>query len=191
MCDIFRVTKKLEHKHIGLFGGSFNPPHLGHAAVLADLIKQKLFDEIWILPVATHAFNKELLPFAARLKLVELLVAAVGSPLIKISTIENELGKSPNYTFDTVTELKRRHPDCEFTMIVGSDVKNSLPKWHRIEELKSILKFHFIPRAGFENSPYPQVTSTEVRDKIKHSESIAELTPPNIAAYLKAHAWYK
>lgn len=176
---------------IGLFGSSFNPPQIGHYSVIKDLADQGIFDEIWLVPVYKHAFDKELLPFETRLDLANCLAKDVGSPNVKVSTVERDLGKTPTYTFDTVTALRTRHPDADFHMIVGSDVKNDLPKWHRIEELRHILNFHFIPRDGFEASPYPKVSSTEIRDKLRRGEAVTGLLSASVAEYVLKHGLYR
>jgi nicotinate-nucleotide adenylyltransferase len=163
-------------RKIALFGSSFNPPHLGHYAVLKDLLARAVFDEIWLVPVYQHPFNKDLIAFEKRLQLVELLAQALNSPQLKISLIEKELGKNPSYMYDTVTALKAKNPDTDFYLIAGSDVKTDLPKWHKAEELKTILKFHFIPRQGYENSPYPQVSSTTIRERAKTGQDFSAFT---------------
>lgn len=183
------MTKK-PIKNIGLFGSSFNPPHLGHWAVLSDLAKRAVFDEIWLVPVYKHPFDKELAPYEARLKMVELLWLDLDQDRIKISTIEKELGREPTYTYDVVRELKSCYPDYDFSLIVGSDAKNELKKWHRYEDLKDLVRFYFIPRKGFENSPYPDVSSRGIREAIKKGESIDQLTTDKVAGYLKQNKIY-
>jgi nicotinate-nucleotide adenylyltransferase len=174
-----------EKLKIALFGSSFNPPHVGHVAVLEDLLAKNLFDGIWLLPVYNHAFGKELPPFEERVAMLKILIHDLGDTRVTISEIERELGKNPSYSIDTVTELKHRHPNIEFHMIAGSDVKTDLDKWHRIAELKKILKFYFIPRLGYDKtSPYPKVSSSEIREKAIRGESITELTTPAIAEYI-------
>lgn len=176
---------------IGLFGSSFNPPQIGHYAVVKDLADRGVFDEIWLVPVYKHAFDKDLLPFETRLDLANCLIKDIASPKVKVSTIERDLGKTPTYTFDTVTALRAAHPGDEFFMIVGSDVKNDLPKWHRIAELRRILNFHFIPRAGYESSPYAKVSSTEIRDKLRHGESVTGLLSASVAEYVLKQGLYR
>jgi nicotinate-nucleotide adenylyltransferase len=180
-----------EKLKIALFGSSFNPPHVGHVAVLEDLLAKNLFDGIWLLPVYNHAFGKELVPFEERVAMLKILIRDLGDMRVAFSEIEKELGKSPSYSIDTVMELKRRHPDVEFHMIAGSDVKADLDKWHRIAELKQILKFHFIPRLGYdEKSPYPKVSSSEIREKVKRGESLTGLTTPAIVEYITKRKLY-
>lgn len=182
------MSEKLK---IALFGSSFNPPHMGHIAVLKDLLTKNLFDGIWLLPVYNHAFGKDLAPFQERIEMLKILIRDLGDTRVVVSEIERELGKSPSYSIDTVVELKRRHNNVEFHMIAGSDIKADLDKWHRITELEKILKFHFIPRLGYDKtSPYPKVSSSEIREKVKRGESVVALTTPAIAEYIARQKLY-
>ena len=178
------------NSHIALFGSSFNPPHRGHLAVVQDLLARRLFDEIWLVPVYAHPFRKDLPDFATRLTLTQMLVAELADERVKICTIEADLAATPSYTFDTVTALKKKYPHDDFTLIVGSDVQNELDKWHNIAGLKNLVTFYFVPRQGFADSPYPQVSSSDVREKCRAGESVAELTTPAIAKYLKENKIY-
>lgn len=169
---------------IALFGGSFNPPHHGHLAVLKELAKNPDFDEVWLVPVCHHAFAKDLADFTVRLDLLHLLIDEVASKKIKISTIERDLGKTPNTTFDTVTHLKKQHPQKDFIIVMGSDAKKDLPRWHRYEELKKNVDFHFIARKGYEESHLPEVSSSQIRERLKNGEDITGLTTSKICDYL-------
>lgn len=179
-------------KSVALFGSSFNPPHLGHWAVLRDLVRKNVFDEIWLVPVWKHAFDKELAAFETRTEMLRLLMEELGdTPVpVRVCTVEKDLNAERSYTFDTVTELKKRHPGVEFALIVGSDVKNELSKWHRAEELKKIVSFHFVPRRGYADSPYPEVSSSEIREKIKRGEDVSSLTTGKIAESIKRNRLY-
>lgn len=177
------MTLKNTNK-IALFGGSFNPPHQGHFAVLKELIQNPNFDEVWLIPVFSHAFGKDLVNFDVRLDLLQLLANEVGSHKIKISAIERDLGKTPNTTFDTLTHLKKQNPDFDFVIVVGTDAKNDLPRWHRYEELKKIADFHFVARKGYETSILPEVSSSEIRERLRKGEDITGLTTSKIQDYL-------
>ncbi len=180
-----------QSKNIGLFGGSFNPPHLGHVAVLRHLTTLDSLDAVWILPVFKHPFGKDLAGFDSRVAMLELVLDEVQSPKLKIETIEQDLGLTPSYTFDVVTKLKIRHPDFKFTLILGSDAKNDLPKWHRHDELKNLAHFYFLPRAGFENSPFPKASSTEIRAAVSKRLPLDAMTLKTVADYIYGHGLYK
>ncbi|MBU0505931.1 MAG: nicotinate-nicotinamide nucleotide adenylyltransferase [bacterium] len=181
---------KKANNNIGILGSSFNPPHLGHKAVIADLLKMGTFDGIWLIPVYFHAFRKYLAPFSHRLAMVRLLALDFEPEKVKVITIEQELNKKPSYTYDVLAALKTKFPDHSFSLILGSDIKQDLNKWHRIDDLKKLVTFHFIPRKGYEESPYPEVSSTQIRERIAQNLSIEGLTTLEIAAYIRKNELY-
>ena len=130
---------------IGLFGGSFNPPHVCHLLSSIYLLETGDFDEVWWLPVHVHAFTKdsELVSWEHRLAMCE--AVATGHPRLRVEPIEAELG-ARSYTIDTVTELKRRHPDRDFGWIIGSDLLPELPRWQRWDELRELITFYVVGR---------------------------------------------
>lgn len=174
-------------RRISIFGGSFNPPHIGHKQVLEHLAAQPQFDEVWVVPVYQHAFGKKLIPFEKRLAMTRLLVDSVGSTKVKINLAEKEINKQPNYTFDTIQHLHAKYPQDEFSIVVGSDVKAELDKWHRIDELQKIASFFFLPRNGYEKSDFAKVSSSEIRRKLLNGEPIEGLTIRSIIEYLQTH----
>lgn len=176
-------------KIIGLFGSSFNPPHRGHQAVIQDLSQKDLFDEIWLIPVFRHPFNKDLAPLEHRLAMLQRLCQTL-PPTVHINLIEQELAAEKSYAIDTVMALQKRHPQCRFSLILGSDLKDSLHRWHRYEDLKNQTEFHFIRRQGYEESPYPEVSSSLIRKLCQSNQSIDHLVPPPISDYLKQHKIY-
>ncbi len=134
-------------------------------------------------------FGKALISFEHRCHMVELLISELDEDSIKINLIEQELNKAPTYALDVVKALKSRHSDCDFHLIVGSDIKPDLQKWHKIDELKQEAKFHFVPRNGYENSPYPKVSSSEIRDLAASRKPLIGL-PIAIADYISKKKLY-
>lgn len=177
-------------QHIALFGGSFDPPHLGHLAVIEDLLQQKCFDELWLVPVFHHPFAKPLTDYVHRLHMLRLIVQHVHNPTLKICEIEKELNATTSYFYNTLVALKQQHPTHHFHIVVGSDLKDSLSKWHKFAELEKLAAFHFIPRAGFEKSPYPQISSTEIRAHIRTAEGLTNQVLPSIKDYIAKHQLY-
>lgn len=177
-------------KHIGLFGGSFDPPHVGHVAVLEDLLKQKCFEELWLIPVFHHPFAKPLTAYAHRLHMLTLVVQHVQNPELKICEIEKELNASTSYFYNTLVALKQKHPMPSFHIVIGSDLKDSLSKWYKFTEIEKLADFHFIPRAGFEKSPYPQISSTEIRSHICTANNLANQVLPSVKEYIAKHRLY-
>ena len=122
---------------IGIFGGTFNPPHLGHKHLAQQMKSKAELDKIIIIPAGTppHKVSKELADGAHRVKMCELIFS---EDFYEISDIElKRQGKS--YTVDTVTELKKLYPYDELFLIIGTDMLMSFDKWYRYEDILSFV----------------------------------------------------
>lgn len=163
---------------IGVYGGSFNPPHVGHAMVSAWLRWTDRVDEVWWVPVAGHPFAKDLLPFAERVALCEAVVA--GLPGARVCTIESELPR-PSYTIDTLGALAARHRGHAFRLVVGADVLGEVGKWKDWAGLSARFDPIVVGRQGFPTPPgaidFPGVSSTEIRARAARGEGLEHLVP--------------
>lgn len=184
-------------KKIGLFGGTFDPPHLGHM-IMADEVKDALaLDEIWFIPtyIPPHKNN---IAISAQHRINMLELAVDSRQGFKINPIEIER-ESTSYTIDTVKLLKQQYPDVQFYFIIGADMVEYLPKWHKIEELKKLITFVGISREGFElnddvivvESPKIDISSTMIREKIKHNKSFFYYVNSKVYKYIKEHQLYE
>lgn len=177
-------------KHIALFGGSFNPPHVGHRKVVEFLAKNPQFDKVWVLPTFSHPFDKSLIDFSHRLKMCELNFGDLGKK-VKICDIEGKFKKNPSYMIDTIKALQKKYPDIHFTIVVGSDCRNELSQWKNFDELRKETDFFFIPRAGFEKSPFTDISSTEIRKALKFGEAIGEHLVSTVKKYIEENKLYR
>src|SRR5688572_24594823 len=102
---------------VGLFGGSFNPPHVAHALVALYVLETQPVDELWFVPVYAHAFGKDLAPYEHRVAMCKLVAQALG-PRVKVSRAEEELANKPGFTvsrtLDLIDHLAR--PDTSFRL---------------------------------------------------------------------------
>lgn len=172
-----------------LFGGSFNPPHWAHRQVIEYLLGLHRFDEVLVVPSFDHPFFKGLIPFSHRKKMCELMIEGLG-PKVCVSSIEEELRLQPSYMINTVTALKKKQPDSQFTIVIGSDCQKELSCWKDIEKLKKEAQFLFIPRAGFEASPFMDITSSQIRQLIKEKKSYTSYVMPSIHEYIETNKLY-
>jgi len=120
---------------IGIFGGTFNPPHLGHRYLAQEIRKKAGLDKIIIIPACTppHKVSRELADGVHRMKMCELLFA---DDFYEVSDLEiKRQGKS--YTVDTVAELRSLYPEDELFLIIGADMLMSFDKWYRYEDILS------------------------------------------------------
>jgi len=180
---------------IACLGTSANPPHLGHVEIARRILKNKLVDEIWLIPCYRHAFNKKMLPWKYRWQMIKMLE----TPKIKACDIESRL-KQKSYTINTVLALKKHYQQHTFYWLIGSDIvfSGEYKKWKNWPRLKREIKFIVVKRTGyplpsklpryFINSKtltHRNISSTEIRRKLSQNLSITALVPKKIAFYLK------
>ena len=190
---------------VALFGGSFNPPHVGHllAAIYVRSIAE--VDAVWLLPVHRHAFGKHLEPFEDRVAMCEALCAGIDG--LAVSRAESERD-GPGYTLLTVRHLQARHPGWRFRLVLGTDIVADLPRWHRWEELVREAPPLLIGRAGHPLSgahreaaramglelrdaiALPEVSSTEVRRRLAGGETVDGLVPRSVLALCRQRQLY-
>lgn len=132
---------------IGILGGSFNPIHAGHMRMAVDAREGAGLDKVLLLPVgeAPHKPQDAMLPFAHRLRLVELAVRGISG--LSASGLEGTR-PGPSYTFDTLTALREKMPADELWFILGSESFQSLPIWHKGTDLPTLCSLAVVVRAG-------------------------------------------
>lgn len=171
---------------VAVYGGSFNPPHVGHAMVAGWLKWTDRADEVWLLPAFAHPFDKALVPFDRRVAMCEALAAAVG-PWVRVETIESTL-PTPSYTFDTLSVLAARHPAVELRLVVGADVLPTVTAWKRWDGIVERFQPIVVGRAGYpsprDSVAFPEVSSTEIRRRIAAAESVGHLVPASVRSVL-------
>ncbi len=195
-------------KKIVIYGGAFNPPHLGHAAVLDLLLKNFSCDEVWIIPSASRKDKQIAVSGRDRKNMLEELLrhgfSGIKTPII-LSDLEINRDR-PTVTYETKAELESLHFGHEFHFLIGSDsVAEIEEKWVRGPELFSEARFVIVGRPKFkipEKLPnYSSVvgslpesldmSSTSVRDKISKGESVSQYLPPAVEQYIKNRNLYK
>ncbi|MDR0914011.1 MAG: nicotinate (nicotinamide) nucleotide adenylyltransferase [Oscillospiraceae bacterium] len=133
---------------IAIFGGSFNPVHIGHIQAAQLVLAQlKDVDEVWLVPAAKppHKPDANLAPAKHRLAMLQL--AAKGCPNVKVSDIEiNKPGNS--YTYQTLLLLQKQYPNLSFCLIMGADMFLTLQTWKKPEVISNIAEIAVVPRQG-------------------------------------------
>lgn len=173
---------------VAFYGGSFNPPHIGHALVAAWLLWTDQVDAVWLVPVGAHAFGKNLAPFERRRGWCEALAQTLGSA-VRVESIEREL-TPPTYTIRTLESLSERHPEHRFRLVIGADNLPHLPRWHRWDELAATYDPIVVGRAGYDSPPdvpqFPGISSSDVRTRAVEGRSLCGLVPAAVARLLTA-----
>jgi len=193
-------TKTDGHKRrIGLYGGTFNPIHTSHL-IVADQVGNALgLDEVLFLPdmIPPHVDAKDSINPQLRIDMIQLAIE--DNPMFGIELAEVKRG-GISYTFDTIKELKRVHPENDYYFIIGGDMVAYLPTWHRIDELANMVTFVGVRRLGYETkSKYPviwvdapliDISSTDIRHRVETGQSVRYLVPNKVAAFIKEHRLY-
>ena len=178
-------------KKIALFGGSFNPPHIGHQMILTYLSFSYDFDEIWVLPVYHHYFAKDkyLIAHKDRVAMSQIAFEKISSKIkIKETDIENEFIKF----FDTLTFLKEKYFDFEFNLILGEDNYLSKDKWFKFDEIEKMSNIIYLGREGVESDlniafKFPKISSTKIRDDYFLNRKMLDL---DVVKYIKKNSLY-
>jgi nicotinate-nucleotide adenylyltransferase len=177
---------------IGVYGGSFNPPHVGHAMVAAWLKWTDQVDEVWLVPTWQHAFGKELAPFHLRVAMCEALAAQVGA-FVRVSTVEQDLG-GVSYTIDTLRHLSDAQPTARFRLVVGADNLAVAPKWRAWDAIVRDFAPIVVGRSGvgaIDGAPsFPEVSSTGVREAIASGRDVAAWVPSEVLRVVVAERLY-
>jgi nicotinate-nucleotide adenylyltransferase len=187
---------------VALYGGSFNPPHLGHqlACAVALAAARPAIDEVWLVPTFVHAFGKPLAPFDDRVAMCERAARIFGGRA-KVSRIEEELGGA-SYTLNTWDALHARFPADEFALLIGADIAPERPRWHAWPELSARARFLVVGRAGYEagaSTPHdqrlpidlPALSSTEARRRLAAGEPTPGILDEEVRAYAQAAKLYE
>ncbi|HHE37526.1 MAG TPA: nicotinate (nicotinamide) nucleotide adenylyltransferase [Candidatus Cloacimonetes bacterium] len=177
---------------IGLFGGTFNPVHNGHIAVANAVFGQLKLDKIWFLPAGKHPFkpNTEIFSYQQRF---DLITAAIDEyPEFEVHDFDFHESKL-SYTDDLIKQLRKKFPEYEFYFIIGADNVHELPLWHNYRWLIDNVRIVVVNRPEIDKSKWRNldflnkllfvemkpvdISSTEIRERIRKQESIKEMVP--------------
>ncbi len=186
----------------GIFGGTFDPIHLGHLALANYLCEENWVDELWFLITPQNPFKQEqtLLDNHLRMKMVEAAIADY--PRFKASDFEFTLPR-PSYTVTTLQKLSETYPDREFVLIIGADNWAAFDKWKSPEEILRNHRILVYPRPGYEinphelpaqvkavNTPLLEISSTFIRESIASGKDIRYFLHPEVYRFIKQHQLY-
>jgi len=170
-------------KRIGIFGGSFNPIHNGHIALAQAVLRQCELDEVWLMVSPQNPLKRnatDLLDDHLRLQMAEKALEGVEG--VKACDYEFRLPK-PSYTWNTLQHLSKDYPDCTFSLLIGGDNWAHFTRWRH---WKDILRCHNVivyPRDEYPGTidvPLLDVSSTEIRQRVRVGESIEGMVPAAI-----------
>jgi nicotinate-nucleotide adenylyltransferase len=176
-------------RRIGVFGGSFDPPHLGHVLAACWAMTTVALDEIWVEPVRSHPYAKDLSPWERRLTLCRLAFADLPSVTVR----EDERDNPGGYTVDLLRLLAGRRPDTTWIIIGGSDTVTDLANWKDGDALATMADLLVIPRRGQggEEPALPDISSTAVRSLLARGMDASKFLPRKVMDEITRHGWYQ
>jgi nicotinate-nucleotide adenylyltransferase len=187
---------------IGLFGGSFDPVHLGHLLVAQAAIEELGLDRLFFIPAAQSPFKTEnkIAPAEIRLKLLRLALA--GKTNCEIDEQEIRRG-GISYSIETLRDYAKRFPKAELFYLIGADNISKLNEWREASELAKLAEFVAIPRPGESAAEFPkpfrgkilkgfpiEISSSQIRARIKAGLPIENLVPPFVAGAIRTAKIY-
>ncbi len=199
---------------IGVFGGTFDPVHLGHLILAEQCREQGRLDEVWFVPAASppHKQGQKLTAFAQRVEMLALAIA--GQPAFRIDELEKDR-PGPSFTVHTLEEIQRRHPSAELFLPLGSDMLLDLPHWYqptRILELAGLLVTHRpgwplpahadlqaalpLPAVGnlrlqVVDAPLIDIASRDLRRRAAEGRTLRYLVPRVVEVYIHEKRLYQ
>lgn len=199
-------------KRVGIFGGTFDPIHIGHLMTAQAVRDEFHLEEILFIPASEppHKIGWEITSAEHRYNMVSL--ATESNPYFSVSRIELDR-KGRSYTIDTVRELLRLHgEDTEYYFLAGADVIRDLPTWENVKQLLELCRFIAATRQGSEAdfdalkrffgaagehrihrlvTPELEISSTDIRRRVERGFSIEYIVPREVAAYIRQNRLYR
>ena len=183
-----------------LFGGSFDPVHLGHL-VAAETAAEALGTRVRLMPAREQPFKQAGHGATAEQRAEMLALAVAGNPHLSVERIELELA-APSYTVRTLRALLEREPGNRFTLLLGADAARELPDWFEVEALPALAEVVVFGRPGAPVPEHPiirrsidipavDISATLVRRRVAEGRSIRYLVPDAVREYIAAHGLYR
>lgn len=184
-------------RKIGIFGGSFNPIHVGHALIASYIVENSDIDTLWLMvsPQNPLKENSSLASDYHRLRMTELVSRRIENVIT--SAFEFDLPK-PSYTIDTLNALQAKFPDDEFCLVIGADNWCVFDRWKAGEEIITKHRVLIYPRRGYDivipekysdrvsvvEAPLIEVSSTQVRERLSQLKSVSFYVPEAVERYI-------
>jgi nicotinate-nucleotide adenylyltransferase len=199
---------------LGVFGGTFDPVHLGHLILAEQCREQAKLDQVLFVPAARppHKHEHELTKYDQRVEMLALAIS--GHPAFRIDELEKSR-PGPSFTYLTLEELRQRHPQAELCLLIGADSLQDLPQWvqpRRILELATLvvtprpgselpelnalrqglaLETHFPLRLQLVHAPLIDIASRDIRARIAQGRSVRYMIPRAVEAYIGEKGLYR
>jgi nicotinate-nucleotide adenylyltransferase len=189
---------------IGVFGGTFDPPHVGHLLLATDAREALQLDRVIFVPAATQPFKVNTPPVASardRLEMVRLAVADDANYTVD----DTEIGrKGLSFTVDTLEQLSKKHSGAKLFLLLGEDALAGIGAWRSPERIRELATLAVMRRSGSGSSETAiadsvttvsarriDVSSTEIRDRLRAGKSIKGFVPESVEQFIEARGLYR
>ena len=190
-------------KRVALFGGSFNPIHLGHLALAREVVSRGLADETWLMVSPHNPLKPSADLLDENLRFEMACIATADQPAVRASDFEFSLPR-PSFTWRTLEALRLSHPDTQFVLLVGADNWACFNRWAHYEEILQSTPIIIYPREGYEVEEnklpagvtllnperlYP-FSSTDIRRAFREGADVSRMLPPAVEAFIRRRGLY-
>lgn len=190
---------------IGFLGGSFDPVHFGHLCAAQDAFEQYGLDRLFLVPAAQAPLKPQDVQSSAEDRLAMLRLAVEWDKRFEVLDYELRKG-GVSYTVDSVRHFRSQFPNDELYWIIGGDQLPKMHLWKEVEELARLIEFIFLERPGHPIRAHPEIpglrlhrcdghlmsiSSTELRERVKHNLSLDYFVPHKVIVYIREHGLYR
>ena len=192
---------------LGIFGGTFDPPHVGHLLAASDAFEHLALDQLVLVPAATQPLKAGRVTASAADRLAMVRLTAGTDPRLETDSVEVDR-EGLSYTVDTLAEFARRFPSAEMFLLVGADVLSTFRQWRHPQTILELATLAVLRRADSEGAVVEMdaelsrraafiptrridVSSTEIRDRVRTGRSIHGFVTDAVAEYIGAHGLYR
>jgi len=189
-------------RRIGIFGGTFDPPHHGHLIAAADAFHALELEKLLLIPAATPPHKPDPDRTPAELRMMMLRAAVAGDPRFEVDDVELRRA-GPSYTVDTLRELRERYPGCELVLLIGADMAREIHSWREPGEIARLARLAVLARAGDQPQPAGglaalsvpvtrvDISATEVRRRVATGEPVRYLVPEAVREIIESEGLYR
>lgn len=191
---------------LAIFGGSFDPPHVGHLLAASDAFEALALDRLFFVPNAAQPLKQGVLVATPEQRLAMVHYAVDGDPRFSVSAAEIER-KGLSYTVDTLAAFAERYPDAERFFLVGADAFATMPQWREPARIAALARIAVLHRTGDEAAAPPagvpadavvrlstrrvDVSATEIRDRVRQGRPIRGFVAASVADYIARAGLYR
>ncbi len=178
---------------LGIYGGTFDPIHLGHLHLIEQVLSRKIVDRIMLIPAGQPRLRSSE-PTATGQQRREMCLRALKdlppeiASKVEVNPIEI-LRSGPSYTIDTVEAIKQTYPDDQLALLLGTDAYQKIDEWHRAKDLSDLVEFVVIDRPDFPGRPTLDIDALNISATSVRSGDFSALSP-SVSAYIKEHNLY-